>query len=313
MLNKTVFFLLTVSAVFFMTGCDNDLQETESGLGYKIFEDVPGPTAEPGGEVIAHIRYENKVDTLNTFENILPLRIELSEDIYRENTLEEGITMLSEGDSALISVQNKNFYLEERNMPLPKALDPEGYTDIYLKILQVLSPEEVAEQKKAMKQQEKQQLLNKIAAFRESKKSYLDSVEIKQQIFQEEILIQNYMNQNNIKARKVEEGVYLSVQDTGRAPRLEYGDQAVISFTGNTLKGEQFISSDQLSKDSFKVVVGYPQFILGWHEALTYLGEEGNATIVIASPQAYGSEGIKDKVPANEPVIFNIKIEEIVE
>jgi FKBP-type peptidyl-prolyl cis-trans isomerase len=88
-----------------------------------------------------------------------------------------------------------------------------------------------------------------------------------------------------------------------------------VYYTGKLLNGIVFDSLR--TGEPFKLEVGVGQVIPGWDEALLKLSKGDRATIIIPSPMAYGSEGIKQGessdyiIPPNAPLMFDIEIVDV--
>jgi len=305
-------FLFSATLSFFLLSCNiHDFKETKGGLKYKIVLDKAGDTTKVGDMIILNIRYENAKDTFNTYTNGSPINEVLDTSAIFPGSIEEGLLLLSSGDSAIFKVSNAILYSKSFKMEIPKELDSLGRTTFFVKVDTVYKREVLLqEQKKMLKEQ--------TAAVQAYKKKLLDSTAVQSQMAIDKRLILSYLDKNNLKASPTSNGVYVAVTDSGTGKAAQEGNIVIASYEGKILQsGRVFQNSDAMGKP-FQFVLGAGQAVLGWDEGIEGLREGASAILLIPSSLAYGKNGIPNQqgeylIPPNAPVIFEVKIEQVKE
>ena len=120
------------------------------------------------------------------------------------------------------------------------------------------------------------------------------------------IIIDKYLDENNIDAEKSSSGLRYVIHDQGLGSQPQSGNIVKVHYTGTFMDGTKFDSSYDRNKP-FQYTHGDGQVIRGWEEGLTYISEAGKITLYIPSVLAYGSRGYGDIGP-NENLIFDIEL-----
>jgi FKBP-type peptidyl-prolyl cis-trans isomerase FkpA len=311
---KNYFIVAIASLAVILQSCDG-FKKTETGLQYKILADsTTGKNAEMGDAVVLHIKYENAKDTLNTFKRGTPLTVLVQKTF--QGGLEEGLTMLSKGDSAIFRISSDSLYTKMFHDSLPKQIKPGSFTDFTVKVVKIYTKEEVKKEQQAMEQRKKDMKKMQMDYVAQAVKGMLDTS--KAQLKKDDAIIKDYIKKNNLTAQRTENGVYYVITKQGDGPAVSPGDTVAVSYTGKLLDGKEFDSSK--GRPPFNVIVGVGQVIPGWDEALTKLNKGTVATIIIPSPLAYGKEGAKDRnssdpnayrIPPNAPLVFDIELVDV--
>jgi FKBP-type peptidyl-prolyl cis-trans isomerase len=281
MLKKLVF-ILGVSLTFFLQSC-SDYKKTESGLEYKILNDSAGPTAEVGDVVVFNMDFKNAKDTVKGVRR-WPL--------YAKNpgSFEEGLTLLSAGDSASFKISNDTIYKEYKDS-LPKGITKGSFTTINVKVMKIMKKADIqkqeAEQRKKMEEEQTK-------AF--------------EQLAKDTVAIEEYLKSKKIKAKRTEYGVYYVITKQGNGPKVNRGDMISVHYAGRLLSnGSEFDSSK--GKAPFETQVGVGKVIPGWDEVFVNVLKEGDkATIYVPSMLAYGPSGAGEKIPPYSNLIFDIEV-----
>jgi FKBP-type peptidyl-prolyl cis-trans isomerase FkpA len=311
---KNYFIAAITSLAMILQSCDG-YKKTDTGLQYKILADsTTGKNAEMGDAVVLHIKYENAKDTLNTFKRGTPLTVLVQKTF--QGGLEEGLTMLSQGDSAIFRISSDSLYTKMFKDSLPSQIKPGSFTDFTVKVVKIYSKEEVKKEQAAMEQRKRDMKKMQLEYVAQAVKGMLDTS--KAQLKKDDAIIKDYIKKNKLSAERTENGVYYIVTKKGDGPEIAAGDTVSVGYTGKLLDGKVFDSS--AGRPPFNVIVGVGQVIPGWDEALTKLSKGTVATIIIPSPLAYGKEGAKDRnstdanayrIPPNAPLIFDIEIVDV--
>jgi len=114
---------------------------------------------------------------------------------------------------------------------------------------------------------------------------------------------EEYIEQNNLDARELDNGVFIVVEDAGNEVRADDADMIVGSYIGRLTDETVFINVDEL-----RGVVG--SLIPGWRIGIKEIGEGGACTLIIPPDMAFGSTGANG-VPPNSTVVYSIQLDTI--
>lgn len=249
--------------------------------------DSTGETAEIGDMAVVHLSFQNEKDTFNTIKRGSPIQIPVKSAF--EGSLEEGLTLLSEGDSAVFKINNDSLYTMFKDS-LPAEIKPGSYTDFHVKVVKIYTQAEMQKEQEAqMKQEEEQQK----QAFAQLEKDTL--------------AIKELLAGKGIKnAKRTENGVYYVVHKKGTGAKITQGDSVTVHYTGRLTDGKEFDSSK--GKAPFVFIAGMSQVIFGWHELILNLNEGDKVTAYIPSILGYGPYGSAPTIPPDANLIFDIEV-----
>lgn len=137
-------------------------------------------------------------------------------------------------------------------------------------------------------------------------------VERNRLMIQEELtLINSFVERNSMKMDTTSTGLrYLITEHTtGRQARLM--DRVSVSYRLGLLDGSQCYSSD--STGALIFIIGQSDEPSGLQEALLKMRVGEKATIIVPSYLAFGTTGDGYCVPGSSSVIYNIKLDKIIE
>lgn len=295
MLTKFIFPILLLLAVLFQS-CD-EYKKTDSGLKYKIVVDSAGKEVEPGEVMSIHMEYSNEKDSMSTYERGEPMQMRVSED-FKEGSFEEGLTLLSQGDSAVFQVLNDSLYKSE-NDSLPEGIEPGSYTTFKVKVVKVYSKDEVTKIEEGYKKEQEAQLKMR---EEEQKKAF-------EQLEKDTLAIKSYLKSKGIKAQRTKTGVFYVVKKEGKGEEISIGDSVTVHYTGRFMNGEEFETSKGKQPITFQAGVG--GVIYGWDELIQNLAEGDKVTAYIPSILAYGPYGSPPKIGPNENLVFDMEVVEV--
>ncbi len=265
------------------------VQVTDSGLKYQIHEqtDEAARKAKVGDILTLHLTLLNAKDSIlrDTHKEGEPFKMLLQVPPFK-GSYEEGLTMLSKGDSATFYVSADSLFTKA-GQPFPPGVSKGTDIGIAVKMINVQSEDEY---KKA----------EEVAAKKQK------SVDAK--------IIDDYIAKNNLsgKAQKTENGVYYVVTQPGTGPTPSPGDVVSVQYTGKLLNGTVFDSSDKMQNPQatgqpVQFPIGVGQVIPGWDETVTKMHKGEKATLIIPSTMAYGSRP-NPKIPANSVLLFDVEL-----
>ncbi|MBI4945128.1 MAG: FKBP-type peptidyl-prolyl cis-trans isomerase [Bacteroidetes bacterium] len=282
-----------------LSACSNskfsDFEKTESGLLYKFH--VKGKdTIHPNYGQVVRVKMAKRLadSTLESTNLMSPdgMEIPLREPMFK-GAIEEGITMMSVGDSAtfLMSTDSINKYFPSKDST--KKFKPNAFLAFDIKLMQIKTMEEMQREE----DQKRQEYINdrKEKGPRE---------------------LSRYIEDNHIDVKPTASGMYLIEKEKGKGLSPKDGDSVVVHYTGSFLDGTIFDSSMRRN-EPFGFKVGAKQVIPGWEEALKLMKKGTAATIILPSSLAYDSTGYINRqtgkyfIPPYAPMKFDIQLLDI--
>ena len=133
--------------------------------------------------------------------------------------------------------------------------------------------------------------------------------------------IAKYVEENNIKVKPNDDGLYIIVKKKGNGAKVATGKKVAINYTGRLLDGKMFDTSVEgdarqggiytPEREPYKPLeytVGQMGLIRGWEEGIMGQPEGSILQIVMPSNMAYGSQGAGNTIPPFSPLVFDIEI-----
>jgi hypothetical protein len=282
---KRAYYFLCIFVPLCFFSCRNEKFEgysvTEAGLYYKLFsigsiENYP----KVGDFLTVNVIFKTERDVVIHHS---VKKIALSKSPYN-GSLEEGILMLSDGDSASFKLVADSFYLIALHKPLPDYIASGSYLTIGIKIIDIKSGDDDF-------------AINK---------SLFDDYEYKD--MDELLMLAKYLKENNLNVKADDSGLFMikETETDGRMPQKGYGVR--IHYTGSFLDGRIFdATSDSLP---FDFILGIKdQVIPGIEYALYQMHEGEKAKVIIPSFLAFGEKGSSTGiVPPYTPVIYKLEL-----
>jgi len=287
-MNKHTFFLCLFSLAVLAACREGRTRHTPSGMKYIAYKEHHGRKPLPGDFVTFDMVYKTENDSIlfDSRKNQTPFRIQL-EKIPFKGSLEEGLTFLSEGDSATLFVSADSLlkYVIKKEEAGATLLKPGSYALFDIRLLRVQSPAD------AMKE------LREKAAERQR-------AEVK--------AIREFLEREKINALPDSNGLYISGnEEPGK--HIVVGDTVSIYYTGKYLNGIPFEARTK-SGEPLQFVMGAGQVIPGWEMAFKKLKDHSKAILVIPSALAYGEEGLFNPslgnfvVPPYTPLAYEVEV-----
>lgn len=263
----------------------------DNGLRYYFYEDKEGPNVKVGDFITLHFSYKTATDSVlrNTWKEGDPIPVIVQEPSFKGG-IEEGLTMLSEGDSVSFQLNADSLFKKTFMARRPDFIDSASYLTFTIKLVKIQTKEQFQEeQAKKMEERRKQ-----MEQMMDVQKAVDDS------------LIRTYLTQNSIVAKRTESGIYYSLIKEGKGKKATSGSTVRVHYTGKLINGKVFDSS--VGKEPLEFLVGVGQVIPGWDEGLQLLKEGSKATLFIPSGLGYGPMDMGDQIPANSVLIFEVDL-----
>lgn len=281
---KKIYFILLLTIVIFSCKTGNKkFQKHESGLEYIIVEkkDENSRKLENGDIVILNMTYEKKDGTI-LFNSQMSGRKYLRNVIAPTHTggsFEDGLAMLSEGDSAIFKINAENFLIySEGFRKLPKDVKYDEDIIVNVRIVDVLDNDEYD-------------------AFVGERYHVNEKVEME--------ILKNYLNVTNIQIEPMESGLYYIEQLKGPGKQPQINNTVQVHYTVKTIDGK--LIETTLDKTPISFTLGRGEVIPAWEEGILYMKEGGKARIIAPSKLAYGSEG-KGTILPYSTLVFDVEL-----
>jgi len=285
MIVKSTSLAILLAGLVFV-GCDRyKTNVTESGLKYQIHEhNDEGRQVQVGDVVTFHLVLKNSEDSVlnDTYRSQVPIRMMYQKPEF-EGSFEEGLGMLSVGDSATFYV-NADSMFAKMGQPLPPIIKPGSDLMFRVRLINAQTPEEF--QADRAKQVEAQKSVD-------------------------EEVIKKYLADSNLteKAIRSESGLYYIVTSPGNGQKPAAGDRIKVHYKGSLLDGTVFDGSQLAGRDGspFEFNVGVGMVIPGWDEGLKGMSKGEKGILIIPSALAYGPDG-SGPIPPNSVLRFDLEM-----
>ena len=276
--------LLPALFALFFSCNSTDYDVTPNGLHYRMVVTGEGKKPVIGDRMTLHLSYENAQGQELYNSRILgdDFILELTAPTFRGG-IEEGFSMMGEGDSAHFLVPADSMFIRTFNMPIPTTVKSGEQLLFKVKMKSIVSSVEYKSRQRAL----------------------ADSVATA-----DAIAMAQYMTRNNIISEPVRPGVYLIAFEAGRGEAPVAGDSVEVEYTATFLDGSVFDASSR-SGTSLKYILGDGTRLKVWDEAISTMRPGAVSRLVLASAEAFGSRGY-GPVPPNTPVVYDIKLLRIV-
>jgi FKBP-type peptidyl-prolyl cis-trans isomerase FkpA len=266
-----------------MAACGrNRVEVSETGLKYQLHDDNEETRKAKVGDImtIQFLRKNAKDSFLrDTHKEPAPLKLMLQVPPFK-GSFEEGLAMLSKGDSATFFVSADSLFGKSMGQ-MPPGIAKGSDITFNVKVVEVQNEEEY----------------RKAETAAAAKQKGVD-----------EKIIADYLAKNGLtgKAQKTEQGTYYVITQPGTGGTPNRGDIVKVDYTGKLLDGKTFDSS--VGGQPIELPIGVGQVIPGWDDAILKLKKGEKATLVIPSTLAYGAAGSPPKIPANSVLLFDVTL-----
>ncbi len=283
--------VLTIMMFSCQSGPYPGYDKTDNGLFYKISRgDSDKPMPQEGDVLTLDMSYYlHEKDSLlfTSFGSNNPIMLPVSKSFFKGD-LNEGLFMITEGDSASFIVKADSFLIYYFNIiELPDFVNEESMLRFEIKVLNHKTASEYMEEMKLRNQQMEEM-------YGELKK-------------QEIIDREKWLADNNIKVKPTASGLYFIEERAGNGAKVEHGDLVMAHYTGYLLDGQVFDSSVG-APEPFSFVAGRGEVIPGWDEAVLLMKVGGKARIILPSELAYGESHPDIPIPPFATLIFDIEV-----
>ena len=256
-------------------------KKDKTGLYYKFYVTNKKEVKPENGDIV-ELTY-----TLRTADTVLldntPIYEMIIESLFAGDVY-DALRMMHLGDSATFIMNGDTFFHYFWGQPFPYE-KKELYFDIKLNNI---TPKEEYEAQKAAQTQQYEAMIEELRD-------------------NEEGLINDYLENNKIKVKPTENGLYLIKNVAGKGKAIKNGSKVKVHYTGKLLDGTVFDSSVERG-EPIELTVGSGQVIPGWEEALLLMKGGDKTTVLIPSKMAYGSRGAGYVIQPYTPLLFEMEV-----
>ena len=267
---------------------------TASGLQYRIIKDSSGGVyPEVGGMAAFWFELKTEKDSIigTVFGEPQAAVIPVAE-LKHKPGIEEGLMLLTAGDSAEFLLNPDSLYLNSFGAQTPDFLKGESHVRMTIKMDKVYS----------------RHFVDSVRSDQQAKVNEDFSKEV--EIFKRDsLLIQRYLAKHQFKGEATYGGAYvvkLKSNNAAKARFISVGESIETTYVGTLLiNGTEFDRSQE--GKYFKFTVGVSEVIQGWDQGFLKLKHGEKALILIPSRLAYGDSSA-GTIPPNSPLIFEVEI-----
>ncbi len=215
-----------------------------------------------------------------------------------QGSLEQGIQMMSVGDSASFLINADSLYIKAFKLKaLPHFIKEGSDLKFYVKLIRFATPDQ-------LKDEQHTKVEKRFDELKKIQNSEADS-------------IKRYLTKNNIKTKPtMVDSIYILERSGGNMIRpIEEGDSIEVKYTGMLLNGTIFDQSNKGDggKATYKLLFKHnAQLIKGWIEVLSTMHEGEKVRFLLPSSMAYGPFGASKSIPAFTPLLFEIEVIKVI-
>jgi FKBP-type peptidyl-prolyl cis-trans isomerase FkpA len=207
--------------------------------------------------------------------------------------LEQGIMMMSKGDSAIFKVNADSLYVKTFHVPaekIPAAAKTSQSFTFSIKLIGFQTQKDMMAQRQAMMQKRMEE------AQANKAKEPGDIAE--------------YLKKNNFTGKPDADSIFYLKTVKGKGKEVKEGDSIEIQYRGTFTDGTSFDPPANSGKQvsSFKIVYSKNMALIkGWVSILGKMNEGEKVTVLIPSAMAYGPQGRGSILPYT-PLVFDMEL-----
>ncbi len=268
-------FMLPALASALLYSCDKvggGIQTNPNGLRYEILQDEDGPAAKVGDFITIHFTIATEKDSIlnSTYKNGNPLTTKLFAPGIKGG-LEEGLMMMSAGDSAVFLVSSDTLMKGQPANSRPPYFPVGSMVKYRVKMLKVV---------------------DSANAEKEQMKAIVD-----------------FGKKKGLALQKTASGLHYAVSAPGTGVKANPGDTIEVHYVGTLLENGKEFDNSRSRNQPFSFPVGMGMVIPGWDEGLQLLPVGTKATLVIPSNLAYGERGAPGSpIGPNAALVFDVEV-----
>jgi len=295
---KKTALLLTALSILMLNACTNiGFNKTKSGLEYKIISgNEKGDSLKHGDIVKFEYRITFKDSMVMNSYDFMPVYDQV-DSVGRFHDFSEFLTKMKVGDSA-VSYQIFDTLEKNSQFGVPPYMKKGDKQQMTIKVTQVFKA--------------KDGKLSRDFAIEDYNKE-MDKYKSK-----ELAEIEKYLQLKKINAEKVNNNLYVVIDQEGTGKQADSGQLVGIKYSGYNFSGEYFDSNTDSTRqtqkhplDTFFFVSKGDGAIAGMLEGITKFKKGAKGRMFIPSIMAYGPQGNPPAIKANQNLIFDIEVVEV--
>ncbi len=267
---------------------------TASGLQYRIIKDSVGKNyPEVGGFMSFWFELRTKNDSIISTVFGEPHAIDVPAiEIKHKPGIEEGLMLLTAGDSAEFLLNPDSLYINSFGTQTPDFLKGASQVKMIIKMDKVYTKHFVDSLRADQQARFNENLSKEVEIFK-----------------RDSLLIQRYLIKHQLKGEATRGGAYvvkLKSNTNTKARFIPAGESIETTYVGTLLiNGIEFDRSEE--GKYFKFTVGLGEVIQGWDQAFQKLKHGEKALILIPSRLAYGDRAA-GSIPPDSPLLFEVEV-----
>ncbi len=296
--------LIGLAALAFV-GCNTPFKKTKDGMEYKVIANKSGKKAEKGEFMQLNILAKYKDSVLfSSLENGMPQFIP-----YDTAQLPPFFKDIHEGDSIIVRVSTDTVLKKSQPGAYP-YMKKGQYLNQYFKVVKLFKDREAVDSVAKIYQEGAKAIAYK-KTLDDINKQLKENAPLMKK---EDEVIAAYLAKNNIQATKTAWGTYVAITTPGSGPFLSEKDIAEVNYTGRNLKDSIFDSNTDIKfghVEPLQVNLGEFGVIPGWIDGLKKMQKGTVGKLIIPSTLAYGKQAKGDKIGADEILVFDITVTDL--
>ena len=285
---KGFFTILLFFVAVLICSCSDkygDFDVAESGLQFRIVEQNESAQVPQIGDIL-ELNYsyetENGKVLFKSSESGRKYMKTLEHPAHTGGSIEDGLAMMHEGDSAIFRISAENFLLfSEKYGHLPNGVEALDQIIVKVRLVDIMDQKDMEQ-------------------YMSSRFHTGEDVEME--------ILESYIKNANITAEPTESGLYFIEKNEGTGDYVKQGDEVVVNYTLTLADGA--LVETTLGSEPMTYIVGREKFIAGWEEAIAKMKKGSVATAIIPSKIGYGAEG-KGNIQPYSTLIFEIEIVDV--
>lgn len=287
-----------------LTSCKKTKVTSVDGIEYTYVKE--GNEKAPNGEFLLYnfeVLTASDSVLISTDDNPYPGYMQANDSMPIKNGMDEIFLNLRKGDSIAFESTAKIIFGQNS----PPFLKEDDIIKVRLGAFEIMNEEAL------------QAYFDKVMAAEEVKRSERSV----QRLVEEDKMIQDYIKEKGLDAKKTESGLYYVIEKEGTGEPVSPGATMHVNYAGYLLNGSLFdtsIESVARANNAFTegrpyeplpVSVGMGQVIPGWDEGLLLLKKGSKGKFIIPSPLGYGENAMGDKIPSNSVLVFDVDVADV--
>lgn len=298
-------FFLSVASVAFITSCNHSSgsfeTDSKTGVTYRFIKhDDNGTKGTDSDYAKAVLSYSEKTkdgkdsilfDSRKRGDSTGAIQLALKKTF--DGSLEQGILMMSPGDSAEFQINADSLYLKTFHAPadrLPPGVHGSTYT-FHIKLVSFTTKKEMMDEMNKQRQQYMQKMMARKSMESASITAYLQA--------------NHYEN-----VKPTADSIYFLERGKAKGRQIKDGDSIEVAYTGMLLDGTVFDQSGKgADHGNFKLVYSPTAGVIqGWIKVLGTMHEGEKVKVLLPSAMAYGPRGAGQMIAPFTPLLFDIEV-----